>query len=89
MAKKTTITIETDSFLIMRGRSLSRAWCPVCAAEREVIALDSIGVVSNLDRKALEEWLSSGELHRSQSADGSEFICLNSLLSRVQRKKTG
>ena len=88
MAKKTTITIETSSLLILRGSSLPRAWCSVCAAEREIIALDSVGVVSNLDRKALEEWLNSGELHRSKSADGSEIICLNSLLSRVQ-KKTG
>ena len=78
MAKKTTITIETDSLLIMRGRNLPRAWCPVCAA-----------VISNLDRAAVEDWLNSGELHRSLSNDGSELICLNSLLARVQNKKTG
>jgi hypothetical protein len=88
MAKKTTITIETDSLLIMRGRNLPRAWCPTCAAESEMIALASAGVISNLDRPAIEEWLNSGELHRSQLADGSEQICLNSLLARVQ-KKTG
>ena len=35
MAKQTKITIETDSLLILRGRSSVRAWCPRCAAEVE------------------------------------------------------
>lgn len=47
-----------------------------------------IGVIFNLDRPALEEWLNSGELHRSQGADGSAQVCLNSLLARVQNTKT-
>jgi hypothetical protein len=89
MAKKTTISIETDSLLIMRGRNLPRAWCPICAAESEMIALANAAVISNLDRPAIDEWLNSGELHRSQAADGFELICLNSLLARVQINKTG
>jgi hypothetical protein len=88
MAKQTRITIETDSLLILQGRSSRRAWCPQCAAEGEMIALDDIGVISNLDRHALEEWLNSGQLHRSQAIDGSMLICLSSLLARVQNTKT-
>jgi hypothetical protein len=87
MAKQTRITIETDSLLIVRGRSSRRTWCPQCAAEGEMIALENVGVISNLERPALEEWLNSGELHRSQAADGSQVICLNSLLARVQNTK--
>ena len=88
MPKHTTITIETESLLILRGRSSRRAWCTQCAAEGEVIALEEVGVISNLDRAAFEEWVNSGELHRSETADGSTLICLNSLLARVQRAKT-
>lgn len=87
MAKETKITIETDSLLILRGRNSLRTWCPACAAESDMIALESVGVVSNLDRPALEDWLNSGELHRLEAADGSPVICLNSLLARVQNKK--
>jgi hypothetical protein len=87
MAKQTRIPIETDSLLILRGRNTSRAWCPLCAAEGEMIALENLGIISNLDRPALEEWLNSGELHRSQAADGSELICLDSLLARVRNTK--
>jgi hypothetical protein len=87
MAKQTKITIETDSLLILRSRSSSRAWCPLCSAEGEMIALENVGLVSNLERPALEEWLNAGELHRLQAGDGSILICLNSLLARVQNTK--
>jgi hypothetical protein len=88
MAKQTKITIETDSLLILRGRSSTRAWCALCAAEAEMIALENVGVISNLDRSSVEEWLNSGELHRSRTSEGSDLICLNSLLARVQNTKT-
>ena len=88
MAKEIHITIETDSLLILRGRPAIRAWCPLCEAEAEMIALKDTGIVSNLDREAVEVWLRSGALHRSQAADGPEVICLNSLLARVSNKKT-
>jgi len=86
MAKQTKITIETDSLLIVRGRSFKRAWCPLCRADAEMIDLEEIGVISNLNRPALEEWLNSPELHRSQTSEGSALVCLNSLLARVQNK---
>jgi hypothetical protein len=88
MAKQTKITIETDSLLILRGRTSVRAWCPRCATEVEMIAMKDAGVISNLDPHALEEWPHSEELHRLQAADGSALTCLNSLLARVQKTKT-
>ena len=85
--KQTKITIETDSLLILRGRNSSRAWCAQCGAEAEMIALENVGVISNLERAAVEEWLNAGELHRSNAANGSALICLNSLLARVRNTK--
>jgi hypothetical protein len=82
MAKEKTIT-ETRSLLILQGQTSERAWCAQCDADSGVIPLCEIGVVSNLDRQALEEWLNSEEIHRLQLTDGSPAICLNSLLSRV------
>jgi hypothetical protein len=84
MAKQTTIRIETDSLLILRSRNSIRAWCPLCGAEVEMIALEDTRVITNLEQPALERWLNAGELHRSQAADGSLLICLDSLLARVQ-----
>ncbi len=87
MAKQTTITIETKSLLILRSRSSTAAYCVVCESEVEMIALEDTGAISNLDRAALEQWLNSGELHRTEAPDGSSLICLNSLLARVTNTK--
>ena len=89
MTKLTRITIETDSLLILHGRTSDSVWCRHCQAQVGAIALENVCVISNLERAALEEWLNSGELHRLQTADGSTLICLNSLLARVRNKKTG
>jgi hypothetical protein len=89
LAKETKITLETDSLLIVHGRSgVLRAWCSACAAEVESIAMERTGVISNLDQAALEEWLNSEDLHRLETGDGSTQICLNSLIARVQKAKT-
>jgi hypothetical protein len=84
MAKQTTITIETSSLLILQGRISRRAWCPQCAAEGDMIAVGNTGAISNLDQRALERWLTSGGLHRTDAPDGSSVICLNSLLAYLQ-----
>ena len=87
MAKLSKITIETSSLLIVQGLSSARARCPQCGADADMIALETVGVVTNLDRPALEAWLNSAALHRSQAEDGSSRVCLNSLLARVQKTK--
>lgn len=88
MAKQTKITIETNSLLVLRGRSSLRAWCPQCGAEGEMIPLEGVGVISNLEAPEVEAWIESDALHRSQATDGAPLICLNSLLKRVQKPKT-
>jgi hypothetical protein len=87
MAKQTTITIETSSLLILQSRNSHRAWCQQCAAEGEMIAGENTRVISNLDQRAVEQWLNSGELHRTNAPDGSSLICLNSLLACLQNTK--
>jgi hypothetical protein len=84
MAKQTTITVETSSLLILQGRISRRAWCPQCATEEDMITLENTRAISTLDRPALERWLASGELHRTNAPDGSSVVCLNSLLACLQ-----
>jgi hypothetical protein len=88
MSKETKITIETESILILRGRSSLRAWCPNCGSEVEMIPLDGVGVISNLVPSEVEAWIQSEDLHHTLAADGAPMICLNSILKRVQKAKT-
>jgi len=87
MAKQTKITIETESLLILRGRTALRAWCEQCGGETEMIPLEGVGVISNLPAPEVEAWIESDDLHRPQAPDGKTLICLNSLLKRVRNRK--
>ena len=88
MARHTKITVETDSLLVLRGRTPLRAWCPQCGAEAEMIPLDEVGVVSNLPPPEVQAWMESQDLHHTTAADGAPMICLNSMLKRVHKAKT-
>jgi hypothetical protein len=88
MAKRTTITVESDSLLVVRGRRLMCAWCPECGAEGEVIPLNEVGVISNLTPTEIESWIHSEDLHHTISNDGHPLICLNSMLKRVHNAKS-
>ena len=85
MAKQTKITIETESVLVLRGRNSLRAWCPECGAFGDMIVLADIGVISNLAPSEVKAWLESEMIHRSETSDGAQLICLNSLLKRAQK----
>jgi uncharacterized repeat protein (TIGR03803 family) len=77
MTKQTKITVETDSLLMLRGRNSTRARCPLCNAQSEMVALENLQVISNLERASFEEWINSGELHHLQGDNGSPLICLH------------
>jgi hypothetical protein len=88
MAKRTTITIETNSLLIVRARTARRVWCPECGAVAEMVASAMTAVPPDLRHRAVEKWLNSMNLHKAQAPDGETLICLNSLLAQVQKTKT-
>lgn len=88
MAKHTKITIETDSVLVLQGRSSLRAWCPQCDAEGEMIALNDVCVISNLATSGIKAWLECEAIHHLEGAGGAQLICLNSLLKRAPKPKT-
>ena len=88
MAKRTTITIETNSLLIVRARPVRRGWCPECGAVAEMVASAMSTVPLDSSQQAVEKWLNSMNLHRAQAPDGGTLICLNSLLAQVQKTKT-
>jgi hypothetical protein len=88
MAKRTTITIETNTLLIVRARTVRRAWCPECGAVAEMVNSAMTAVPPDASQHAVEKWLNSMNLHMAQAADGGTLICLNSLLAQVQKTKT-
>jgi hypothetical protein len=86
MSKQTTITIESQSLLILRSKSSTQAWCPLCGAHVEMLVLEA-GLLPE-HAAALAQWLNSGAVHRVESADGSSLVCLDSLLAFAQKHQT-
>ncbi len=89
MAKQTTITIETDSLLVLQAGNSQMSWCARCSSQVQMIPLQGLGVVSNLLPSDVQDWIDSEDLHRAVSPDGAPLICLNSMLKQVQKSSTG
>lgn len=84
MAKRTKITVQTDSLLVLRGGGPVQAWCSRCGSEVEMIPLDGVGVISNLLPREVEAWIDSEDVHHATDADGASLICLDSMLKRFR-----
>jgi|SRR6516162_6436309 len=88
MAKQITITIEANSLLVLQVRNACRRWCPRCAAESDTVAIGGADAPVTLQALGLE-WLSSGAVHHFEMPEGSEMICLRSLLNCARKLGLG
>ena len=78
--RTTRITVETDTRMVIRNAKAVRDWCPRCHAEVMVITLTDDSLLEPTTAAQVQRWLSTGELHFSQSATGLAQICVPSLL---------
>ena len=83
MAKQVTITIETNSLVVLNARSSGRMWCPRCGTEGEVLRLNPRNSESEAGWEILQRLAARSDVHYQQAPDGSALICLNSLVSFV------
>lgn len=93
MAKQVTITIETNSLVVLRARSSGPTWCPGCGAKSELLKLAKRDPQGAGTWEALQLLITDCNVHRQQAPDGSALICLNSLLTfihdRIQSRGHG
>lgn len=82
MAKKVTITIETDNVLLVRRRQGigRRIWCESCRAIVDFATVKDACRFTSTDAHALRDLMTEDILHAITQADGSTVICLASLL---------
>ena len=92
MTRKTTITIETSSRVVVRTVGSTRGWCPQCGAEVDFIAVGNVDAAPQGPSAAWMAWLEpgleSGALHRLVARDGGTLLCLESLLALMQTNPT-
>ncbi len=78
--RTTRITVETDTFIVVRRAKATVAWCPGCGAQVDVIRLTHDSVAEPATSAELERWMSTGKLHLWHSPEGAVQVCVNSLL---------
>jgi hypothetical protein len=78
--KTTRITVETDTFLVVREAKAALAWCPDCGAEVDVITVTRDSTSDPATAVEVERWLQTSNLHLSCPAEGAVQICVTSLL---------
>ena len=84
MVKTTRITIETENLLVVRRAKTIVSWCPACCADVEVMMLEGDSLGEDIPSSYLGDWLATGKLHLWRPAEGSDQLCLPSLLQCFQ-----
>ena len=85
MRRTTRITVETDTFLVVRRAKATVAWCPDCAAEVDVVTL----MAADDGRSIIPQcWMGAGKLHLWDTTEGAIQICVDSLLHCLAYEET-
>jgi hypothetical protein len=79
------ITIDTSRLLIVLRGTSARAWCEQCAAEVDLVPVQSAAELVQVDAETFQHLLDREQFHHSQPG-GPVRICLNSLLNSIQKK---
>lgn len=82
--KRTTITVERDTIMVVRNARAEGIWCSLCGAQVDAIDLPGRGLAELLATNEAREWMASGALHVIHEADGPLRVCLASLLRCFQ-----
>lgn len=74
--EKTVITIETSQrILIRKNRRRIFVWCQRCAAEMEMYLPDEAAKLCAISTRTIYRLIESGDLHFTETPDGSMLIC--------------
>ena len=94
MSKRTTITIETETLVVLRSRSAGWSWCAECATQvRTLRPADLPPVVlprfASLNVPSAEASAATPGLHWIRGPDDAVLLCLNSLLAWIHTTNHG
>lgn len=81
---KTTITVETERVLIIKGRhGAVDGWCEQCGARVKLVTPEIAATLTGLSRRAVYRLIETGRLHFTESPAASPeaqvSVCLASL----------
>jgi Domain of unknown function (DUF4124) len=82
---KTEITIRTDEVVILRtNRRESRICCQQCQGETLMITPEEAKALANTSAREIYRWVETGQIHYTESPDGSVLLCPDSILRMLK-----
>jgi hypothetical protein len=78
------ITIDTSRLLIVLRGTSTRSWCEQCAAEVDMVPVESAAKLAQVGAETFQHLLDREQFHHSQPG-GPARICLNSLLKSIHK----
>jgi hypothetical protein len=79
--KKREITIETHKVFVVHQRGSFAAWCVACAETVEMVKPEAAAAFLQISLRRVFRRIEAERLHFTETADGSLFICRNSLMN--------
>jgi len=76
--RKIEITIETDRVLSISRRFAT--WCAACADLTIMVRVDEAAALAGVSARTVYWRMETGQLHCTETPEGLQLICLNSLL---------
>jgi hypothetical protein len=75
------ITIETHKVFVVHQRGSFAAWCVECAETVEMVKPEAAAAFLQISLRRVFRRVEADKLHFTETADGSLFICRNSLMN--------
>lgn len=77
--KTARITVETEQFVIIRRRQITRFWCSQCGDESEFIPVEAVDLSRRGGLSEGSHLLKGAGFHLHKIEDGSVVVCVKSL----------
>lgn len=78
--KRTEITIETDSIVVLSRRKVSiLSWCRDCGQRTKMISVDEAAILARVTSRTIYGWVESKRLHFAETSEGRLLICCQSI----------
>ena len=79
--KKTEIIVERDQVLVItRLDHRAPQACAECGEQSQMVSVDDAASIAGLSARAVYRMVETGQVHFSETTEGSLLVCLNSLL---------
>ena len=78
----TEIAVETEETLTVRILRSHRTRCAACATEVAMVRPETAARLTGLRSREIYRRVEAGAVHFQESADGTVYVCLESLASR-------